>query len=809
MKPRRLVVEGFGALRDRVELDFRDADFFALVGPTGAGKSTVIDAICFALYGAIPRYDDSRLVTAAISAQALTAQVDLEFDRGEERYRIVRVARRAGQNKMQLDRLDRDGGLVETIASSAREVKAAIVDIVGLDFDQFTKCVVLPQGAFSALLHESEAKRNELLVRLLDLGIYDRIGKLAGQRATALANEISVATETLSRLRAVTDDELAAASARRSELLELFAACKELLELDRTHELDAQTARDAAASARRAAVALSAVAIPEHLAASVGQATQANVDLAAATEALDLAEAAADAAARTLADSPARAVLDRGVAAYDALDRARTAAEQQRIADAEAAKALDLAQGALDAALARRDAAVTALESVRRTEAAHALAEHLHPGDDCPVCERPIDALPTRSAPVELTAATHDLELAQAALDLATTEHRASDRGRAATETELTSALARLATAEAEVANLPPLAEIHRDLAAITQLELDLTATRARMLEARQAAQRARAALDDANRRVGEHEQTYSAQREAIARAGVDELPTPSGVLADDWTALAAWAVDAKGTHEADATACEHMASTHDRRRRDLVDPLRDRLAALDIDLPADATLSGARDRVHEAGIEARKDLEEFQRARDQARELRERLPVAELDHEVARDLHRHLGAKRFESWLLRRALDELAERASVRLAELSGDRYALGIGDKGEFVVVDHHHGSESRPARSLSGGETFQASLALALALAEQVAELSPIGATALESIFLDEGFGTLDPEALEVVAGTIEQLGAGERMVGIVTHVAALAERVPVRFRVGGDRRTATIVRDPPSLLASVDS
>jgi DNA repair protein SbcC/Rad50 len=806
VKPRRLVVEGFGALRDRLELDFRDADFFALVGPTGAGKSTVIDAICFALYGAIPRYDDSRLVTAAISAQALTAQVDLEFDRGDERYRIVRTVRRAGQNKMQLDHLDRDGALIETIASSARDVKTAIVDIVGLDFDQFTKCVVLPQGAFSALLHESEAKRNELLVRLLDLGVYDRIGKLAGQRATALANEISIASETLSRLRAVTDDELAAANARRSELLELFAACKELLDLDRTHELDAQAARDAAAAARRAALALSAVAIPEHLAASVDQATQANIDLAAATQALDAAEAAADTAERASADSPARSDLDRGVAAYEALDRARTAAEKHRIADAEAITALDLAQQALDAALAVRDAAVNALESVRRTEAAHALAEHLRPGDDCPVCERPIDALPTRSTPVELTAAAHDLELAQTALDLATTEHRSSDRRRAATETELASALAGLATVEAEVANLPTLAEIHRDLAAITQLELELTTARARMLDARQAVQRTRAAVDDANRRVGENEQTYATQREAIARAGVSDLPASSGVLADDWTALAAWAVDAKRTHEADATASEHAASTHERRRRDLVDPLRDRLAALDIDLPAGATLSSARDRVHEAGIEARKDVEEFERAREQARELRDRLPAAEQQLEVARELHRHLGAKRFESWLLRRALDELAERASIRLAELSSERYALALGDKGEFVVIDQHHGGEARPARSLSGGETFQASLALALALAEQVADLSPIGATALESIFLDEGFGTLDPEALEVVAGTIEQLGAGERMVGIVTHVAALAERVPVRFRVGGDRRSATITREPPSLHVS---
>jgi exonuclease SbcC len=66
-------------------------------------------------------------------------------------------------------------------------------------------------------------------------------------------------------------------------------------------------------------------------------------------------------------------------------------------------------------------------------------------------------------------------------------------------------------------------------------------------------------------------------------------------------------------------------------------------------------------------------------------------------------------------------------------------------------------------------------------------------------LESIFLDEGFGTLDPETLDIVAGTIESLGSGERVVGIVTHVPALAERMPVRLRVRKIGRTSTVTRE----------
>jgi len=102
----------------------------------------------------------------------------------------------------------------------------------------------------------------------------------------------------------------------------------------------------------------------------------------------------------------------------------------------------------------------------------------------------------------------------------------------------------------------------------------------------------------------------------------------------------------------------------------------------------------------------------------------------------------------------------------------------------------------------RTLSGGETFQASLALALALSSQMSTLAAAGAARLDSIFLDEGFGTLDPETLEVVAATLETLAQGQRMVGVVTHVAALADRVPVRFVVSRNARTSTVTREGPA-------
>src|SRR4029450_5425250 len=120
-----------------------------------------------------------------------------------------------------------------------------------------------------------------------------------------------------------------------------------------------------------------------------------------------------------------------------------------------------------------------------------------------------------------------------------------------------------------------------------------------------------------------------------------------------------------------------------------------------------------------------------------------------------------HLSANRFEKWLLDEALHTLVAAASDRLLELSGGAFSLaGDGRSGGFAVVDYVNAGQVRSARTLSGGETFLASLALALALADQVAGLAAAGAARLDALFLDEGFGTLDPDTLDVVATALDE-------------------------------------------------
>ncbi len=165
------------------------------------------------------------------------------------------------------------------------------------------------------------------------------------------------------------------------------------------------------------------------------------------------------------------------------------------------------------------------------------------------------------------------------------------------------------------------------------------------------------------------------------------------------------------------------------------------------------------------------------------ATELHTELDGQRVQHSLYRSLTLDLRSDRFQAFLLDETFRELVSGASLRLWELT-KRYRFDWQNEA-FFVVDHDNARQLRSADTLSGGETFLASLALALQLSEQVQKAA--GATKLDSLFIDEGFGTLDPEALDAAASAIENLHVGGRMVGIISHIDELSLRLPARVRV----------------------
>ncbi len=173
--------------------------------------------------------------------------------------------------------------------------------------------------------------------------------------------------------------------------------------------------------------------------------------------------------------------------------------------------------------------------------------------------------------------------------------------------------------------------------------------------------------------------------------------------------------------------------------------------------------------------------LEQAQQKRKESQELEERKLALQSQEQTYHTLAQDLQSNRFQEYILDSLQQELANRASVLLQQLSEDRYILQI-ENGDYWVADNWNGGEKRRVRTLSGGETFAASLSMALALSEKLSMGIELG-----SLFLDEGFGTLDSETLESVTQILESLRQQDRLIGVITHIQSLAERLPTQIHV----------------------
>lgn len=978
MRPRKLAIDGYTSFRDRQEVDFGDLELFVITGPTGAGKTSLLDSIALALYGQVPRMSGNRGLAELVSHGQAEARVLLEFSVDGAVYRVSRRLPRKGAQSARLERLEGDRWVDAVERAGVRAVNDKVQELVKLDFASFCKAVVLPQGEFARFLKGEPSERRETLVALLALGSFERMRARANERARELkirteqtnkilqGEEFADATpEGLARsegeaaraeahARAVAADlararEAHRLSTEREELATRAADLGDRLEaLAGELEAEQTRCREAEEAARKAKVAqgpareLAERAAQEMAAAetalyeltaekgSVGELTRIRAaaealptllgDVQTAHASLEQLEQARAAAA--IARNELQAASVRAEEAAQSAHASRRERQQELTAASEACRALEATVQQLRDATVTRGRTEQALEPARASatreeaeavearaasaeierrleELQHAnmvvtLGARLSVGDLCPICERPLEHQPSSDGHV-------DAELVQTRDAVADARTAADEAGRRAA-----GAAARLADAE----------RVHREaqenwqrlasaLGGMGAADESMATMRARANEAATALEGAEAAHDQAVTQLGERRQELAAttarleslaQQHARATVTHDEAcarceaalaqlrdrfgdPVPSDAAARLTAALAS--VGAAESALAKARADEQAARRALEEATAAVIAADRRLAEIDVRLQelrgrAQASLEVARQvdpehltfvlpgpaaardfRAQELAAwsqeAARQVRAASQRLSDEARahaanaisaaagqgidaadapeavaalgessasamaaqgsaqqrvaavsaqlEHRRRLE-AEIEEERARAqvlevLARELRADRFIEFVIQETLDLLAARASEELRRISDGRYSLMSAD-GQFSVVDHLNADERRSVKTLSGGETFMASLALALALSQHVTDLAGEGLGArLEAVFIDEGFGALDPDTLEEVIDALERLREADLVVGVISHVPQVAARIGEGLEVRRDGSRSVIV------------
>jgi exonuclease SbcC len=890
MRVNRVTMAGFGPYKTAQTVDFdgfTDDGIFLIGGKTGAGKSTILDAICFALYGSVPRYEGQASAATKLRSDHCApddpSYVELEFTVGNRRYRLRRApeyerpkARGGGVTTQKAEAAlfvqDGDDRWVG-LEAQLRTVGVRVGEIVQLSQEQFLQVILLAQNRFQEFLLAKSDERQSLLRTLFGTRRFDDYDDALQSRRKALGDELGSVRGEVARLSkqlggvlevdgeaplepahalewmgghvAAQTERVAAAAldAERTDAAWHAARAEHdrLAELQKTQRrrVEAEARRDALteASARldeQAARALAdagthlgelgsldaAAAGLAELTGSLAPGLEAEKSLPALERAITAAEstceesdAAVDAAKQRAAEWKTE-LEELGPRLDEAVESAGDQGAAQHLLDGigpvlTALAAAEKAQAALDAAQRRelesgraRTAASAALDELRaRRLDGHAaeLAAALSEGEPCPVCGATQHPAKAGWSGEPVTEA--DLEAAEATLVVAD-----ADASRATNA---------VAEARARLAQLQGAAAGHTTESAL-QLK---TAASARLETAKAAAQRAtqlRARRDGLTAKLAGHEAELEKLRArcdaanaqlTTARAAVEHgrkaVEAARGGFATVTERATALGVSLRAVREAMKRRQEHDAALV-AVEATLADPaVRDAPAEpveLDGAKQALSAASGARDAARDARATLAAHLTTAEGLLSQARAAHESSAALEARFEVVQRLANTVHglppntmAMRLESFVLAAELEEIVLAANARLRQMTGGRYLLEHSDERAargaqsglgLAILDQHTGV-ARPTQSLSGGETFLASLALALGLAEVVTGRA--GGITLDTLFIDEGFGSLDSETLEIAMGTLDSLRAGGRTIGLISHVEAMKEQIPAKLQV----------------------
>jgi DNA repair protein SbcC/Rad50 len=417
-------------------------------------------------------------------------------------------------------------------------------------------------------------------------------------------------------------------------------------------------------------------------------------------------------------------------------------------------------------------------------------------------CARQFEALSQASEDANDAASRghEERKLAEEAAAESTNAYMAAAVAKERAEQQLQMKQQREAELTRQLSAAPGVDDVREQLDHVIALEVEVNAASSALGEARTAVSAAKDALAQVEAAIEASWQQLRRSRDPLTQFGAPEITGTD--IAAGWQLLADWCAAEASSRETQIEAAERVASEADTRAQAARTSLVEALTAEGVTAPstedAAALCAEATHLAASAVATAQAALKRGKERLNESKHMQTQMKTAKDAADVAHELANLMRSNNFPRWLIASALDMLLLDASAILMELSGGQFSLSR-DERDLLVIDHNDADMPRLVKTLSGGETFQASLALALALSEQVTSLSAVGASKLESIFLDEGFGTLDEVTLETVAGTLENLvSSGKRIVGVITHVPALAERIPVRFQVTRDGAGSHIER-----------
>ncbi len=873
MRPIELEMTAFGPYADTQRVDFSTfgtSCLFLVAGDTGAGKTSIFDAISFALYGeASGAVRETKGFHSDYAPIARECSVMLRFSHGAKTYVLRRspaymVPKRDGGERLHPSTAEmnclEDGRSWHTV----RQVNQAVVEIVGLSAAQYAQVVMIAQGEFQKILLASSEERRTLLSRLFGTQLYQEIERRlkllngeAQSRVEAACQRYATALERVQWNSEDAEAEKRFASPQRSReaaqwleerldsqharhgalvkeasrLREREAALRENLALAQQQNQGVERLEDVrrrhgelanqVEKIRKLQQELDEAERAEELRAQEKlverehrEVQKSEEQLAGCERAFQDCEARRGEKARALAQAQQAQPRQReltllGEKLREMLPRFQEAAEAQ----AELVKAEEAARTALGAS-ERAEMEYLRLHRLYLMDQAGILADGLRPGEPCPVCgalEHPNPAGHVHQAPDK------------AGVD--TAARKREDAARRAEAAASKSAAARERMRGLMRALEERGAESEAGAAAGKDLRARECAIREQLQRCDEEAEKLRRQFEVADEEARRAEKDLSAAegRLCAARRALEEGRTR-------WQEAKNALLDRMGdlgfaTESAYREALRDSVRRGEVRQR--IARWREQTGAVEAQLKDLEEMWGSKGKVDTAcllaeieqcaGAFQQKDAQEHallnqihqnEGALHALKSCCEELDGAQRRFGWVNGLYRTAAGRLeranklpFESYILQYYYTRVIAAANRRLERMSEGRYYLrskvesagnarsGLG----LRVLDNNTGRE-REVSSLSGGESFIASLSLALGFADVVQTES--GAARVEAVFIDEGFGSLDEDTLRLAIGTLEQLSGGDRLVGIISHVAELKNYIQPQILIEKTARGSRI-------------